>query len=403
MKTKTNAINPKILTWARKNSGWDVADVAARMGKTVEDVEGWEAGVSSPTYIQLEKLAYDIYKRPIALFFFPEPPEESQPKQSFRTLPSSELDNLFSDTLYKIRDAQAIQLTLAELTEGHNPADNLIFRDFTIDATQNIGIISKKIRAYLGISIEHQTGSWHRTNEALAGWRLAVEDRGIFIIKNSMKQDTVSGFCLYDSEFPLIYLNNSTTKTRQIFTIFHELAHILLKNSSITKSNANFISSLTGMNRQIEQFCNNFAAEFLLPSSHFLEHTSKVKLDLKAISDLAEFYRVSREVVLRRMYELELVSEKKFADYLSEITSEYKNKQKSSGGNHYNTKISYLGESYLRLVFGKYYNGSITIDQAADYLRVKPGNMSKLEENYLNKISKGDDLRIRHMLPPRSG
>ena len=37
-----------------------------------------------------------------------------------------------------------------------------------------------------------------------------------------------SGFSLYDEEFPIIYVNNSNTKTRQIFTLFHELAHLML-------------------------------------------------------------------------------------------------------------------------------------------------------------------------------
>jgi len=40
-------------------------------------IEGWEAGASAPTYPQLEALAYKVYKHPLALFFFPEPPEDS--------------------------------------------------------------------------------------------------------------------------------------------------------------------------------------------------------------------------------------------------------------------------------------------------------------------------------------
>ncbi|KKL56723.1 hypothetical protein LCGC14_2242570, partial [marine sediment metagenome] len=48
-----------------------------------------------------ERLAYEIYKRPLALFFFPEPPEEETPKESFRTLPQEEIDlwNLVLQTI----------------------------------------------------------------------------------------------------------------------------------------------------------------------------------------------------------------------------------------------------------------------------------------------------------------
>ncbi len=65
-------INRDILKWARTSYGISVEDVAHKMGKTVDEILKWEKGESSPTYSQLEKLAYDVYKRPEALVFFPE-------------------------------------------------------------------------------------------------------------------------------------------------------------------------------------------------------------------------------------------------------------------------------------------------------------------------------------------
>ena len=63
----------------------------------------------------------------------------------------------------------------------------------------------------------------------MKGWRTAIEDAGVYVFKNTFKQENVSGFCLYDAEFPLIYVNNSTAKTRQSFTILHELGHLLFE------------------------------------------------------------------------------------------------------------------------------------------------------------------------------
>ncbi len=63
---------------------------------------------------------------------------------------------------------------------------------------------------------------------ALKQWRQAVEDCGVFVFKAAFKQKDISGFCLMDESLPVIYLNNSTTKTRQIFSLLHELAHLLL-------------------------------------------------------------------------------------------------------------------------------------------------------------------------------
>ena len=95
-------INPKTLKWARESANISVEEVAFRMKKAAETVEGWEQeGAHSITYVQLEKLAYEIYKRPIAIFFFPDPPTEVDPRSSFRTIPSSELDDLPS-TFFKL-------------------------------------------------------------------------------------------------------------------------------------------------------------------------------------------------------------------------------------------------------------------------------------------------------------
>ncbi len=92
MAQTVSGINPRVLAWARSQAGLTIDDVAARMKKDPALIEGWEKGESAPTYSQLERLAYVLYKRPLALFFFPEPPSEPSPNKSFRTLPESEAE-----------------------------------------------------------------------------------------------------------------------------------------------------------------------------------------------------------------------------------------------------------------------------------------------------------------------
>lgn len=64
------------------------------MKKSAATLTAWEGGKKAPTFKQLETLAETIYHRPIALFFFPAPPEEPEPGRVFRTLPSEEVDKL---------------------------------------------------------------------------------------------------------------------------------------------------------------------------------------------------------------------------------------------------------------------------------------------------------------------
>ena len=85
---------PEVLRWARERAGLSKQDVASALEVKDPVIESWEEGAGAPTYSQLEKLAYQLYRRPLALFFFPSPPAEREPKQSFRTLPDADREGL---------------------------------------------------------------------------------------------------------------------------------------------------------------------------------------------------------------------------------------------------------------------------------------------------------------------
>ena len=54
-------------------------------------------------------------------------------------------------------------------------------------------------------------------------------------------------------------------------------------------------------------------------------------------------------------------------------------KEKSSGGSYYYNQKAYLGERYINLVYGKYYQNKITVDTVAEYLNVKAKNLPTFE------------------------
>ena len=204
-------INPDVLRWARERSGLSVADVARKFSKSPAAISGWEAGETSPTYVQLEKLAYQVYKRPVAIFFFPKPPEEPDKISEFRTLPSSERDSLSSDTRYAVRLAESMQIALRELNEGVNPSPRRIFDEVLTFLNEPPDRLAERTRSYVGITVEGQR-EWSSTADALENWRTTIEDSGIYVFKRSFKQKEISGFSLMDEEFPVIFLNNSTPR-----------------------------------------------------------------------------------------------------------------------------------------------------------------------------------------------
>jgi len=380
MAKPVTAVNHKVLEWARQRSGQTIDQVAAALHRDPSVIAAWESGDDAPSYPQLETLAYKIYKRPLAVFFFPVPPPEEDPKTSFRTLPEFEVEQLAADTRMKIRQARALQLSLVELNDGKNPAEQKIFVDLHVRSGASAGEVAARARTYLGIDAKAQRG-WKDTEQALKAWRRAVEDKGIYVFKNSFKQKDVSGFCLYDAEFPIIYVNNSTAQTRQIFTILHELGHILTATGGVTKRDDTYIAKLTGPDRQVEVFCNRFAAECLLPITEFKASLGPNPSSDENIAKIANAYRVSRHVVLLRLLGLDLVTQGFYEKKVAEWKADYDAKKpERGGGSYYATQGAYLGDKFLKLAFGKYYDGKISIDQLADHLNVRVSSVPGIEQ-----------------------
>ncbi|NJD01220.1 MAG: ImmA/IrrE family metallo-endopeptidase [Ruminiclostridium sp.] len=372
-------VNPYVLKWARESLNLTIDEVTSRLNKRADVIEAWETGADAPSYAQLEKLAYDVYKRPIAVFFFPHPPKEDDAKKSFRTIPVSEFERLPSSLVRKIRNAVIKKENLYELCSGINPAAKQLLKEIK-GHSYNIHELASVLRGYLGISLDKQK-NWDSVEEALENWRKAFEDTGIFIFKEAFRNDDFSGFCLYDREFPQIIINNSMVKTRQIFTLFHELGHLLYETSGIDGLDDDFINMLPKQDSEIELLCNRIASEILVPSQDFDMKIRGMKANEESITNLALLYKVSREVILRKFADRMMIDQSTYKELsLKWIEESRRHRQdKKGGGDYYNTQIAYLGDKYIELAFNSYYKKLINDIQLTDYLNIRLDNLPSLE------------------------
>jgi len=357
-------------------------DVASRLKKDVAQIVAWENGEDHPTYGQLETLAYSCYKRPIAIFFFPQPPDEEDQHADFRLLPEHEFAKLAPETRYSIRTMKARRESLIELSGGRNPSKRLIFRDLAITRSHVPSDFPDKIRDYLGIDLETQW-RWRNAEQALKAWREAIQDSGVFVFKGPLTQQGISGFCLDDSEFPIIFINNANAKTRQIFTLFHELAHILFRENGMTLTDDSFIDSLPTEDRDLEAACNRLASEILVPSDVFDNDVAGWDGDPEQIAEFAKRYCVSREVIGRKLLERGSIDRETYRELARLWNEEWLMRTRSGMGNYYNNQSAYLGSHYLRLAFSQYYDGRCTLAELSDHLGVKARNVEKLETKML--------------------
>ncbi len=377
------SVQPEVMRWARQSIGLSVSDVASRLKRSAEEIEAWETGAAFPSYPQLEKLAYQIYKRPLAVFFLPTPPDEVSPVREFRTLPTQDLLTLAVDTHLHLRRAHAYQIALRELF-GTNPCDDRIWQRISLSRTDSVTDQAATVRAHLGITLEAQL-RWRDEDSSLKNWRKAIEDKGVFVFKEAFKQKDISGFCLVDVQFPVVYLNNSTTKTRQLFSLLHELAHLLLSVNGLSKFDQQYIEHLPAQERQVEQFCNAIAAEVLIPSNDFQQQSARFPADIERASEeqifeLATRYGVSREAILRRFLDQDRVS---VAFYKQKSVAWAAQQKKGSGGDWYASKNTYLSERFAKEVFSRHYKNQLSVEQAADLLGIKPKTFAGLEQRIL--------------------
>jgi Zn-dependent peptidase ImmA (M78 family) len=365
-------VTPALITWARTRAGLSIDD-AKNFGK----IDEWERGDSGPTYPQLEALATAL-KVPIAVFFFPEPPKVPDIAQTFRTLPDAEFEHIPGRVKLLLRKAKAFQLNLMELTSGKNPAPRVITNDFRFASDADLVDAADKVRTYLGVSLETQQ-SWQDDDAALKAWRQALQAVGVYIFKDAFKADEFSGFCLFDDVFPLIYVNNSSAKTRQIFTLFHELAHLLFNTSGIDTLHGDYITKLQGDSKNIEIFCNRFAAEFLLPERIFATAMRGQTATEATAELLASRYHVSREFVFRRFLDHNWIDEVAYTEAAKRWSQQ---RGAGSGGDYYWTKLSYLGRDYVALALSEFHKSRINETQLADYLDTKPKNLAGIEDYF---------------------
>jgi len=109
--------------------------------------------------------------------------------------------------------------------------------------------------------------------------------------------DEFRGAALVDRQAPLVFINGADSKSAQMFTLAHELAHLWLGSTAVSNASA---APVGGFRRE-EVWCNAVAAELPVP-------LAAIKGDLvadepvdEAVARLTRRFKVSSLVILRRL------------------------------------------------------------------------------------------------------
>jgi Zn-dependent peptidase ImmA (M78 family) len=357
-------INPAILVWARKESGMEIDNILREVEVDHPTYQLWERFGNNVPFAKLKILA-KIFQRQTALFFLPVVPEKSSRPIDNRSL--KDFDNKLSpETLLSIRRANRY----SELLNDLNPApyyENLyrwigefqetFYSPKRIDREE----ISSWVRKKIGISIEEQIAAQSQS-QIFKIWRAAFEAKlGIPVFQFKMSIQEIQGFSLDEKVPYCIAVNSKHSITGKIFTLFHELAHLLKRQSGIC------YPEKVADNQIAELECNAFAGMFLIPR--------EIVKPLNSADEIFTFsnkLKVSSESYLRRLKGLNLINDKDFFNLLLEIRDRVKAPAKAFGrATHMEKSINSRGQHLFDSVINAATNNKISFGLASDILGVK--------------------------------
>src|SRR5262245_9905851 len=108
---------PKMLAWALRTSHLTREYVADRLRVTPDVIDLWLSGKEEPTFAQLKAFAA-LCKRPTALFFLKEYPQDFSVIQDFRRISLSDSGEMSPQLAFAIRAAHERQVWLREFLES---------------------------------------------------------------------------------------------------------------------------------------------------------------------------------------------------------------------------------------------------------------------------------------------
>ena len=377
-------VKPELLVWARKSARYQVHEAAKKANVSAERLREWESGDSSPTINQLRTLA-NIYKRPLAVFFLPEPPRQFDAMRDFRRLPGTLNAEYTPELVLAIRRARfrrEIAVELAEELELEVPRLHFDPRPFAGDANR----LADAGRKLLNVTLNEQL-HWRDKYEALNAWSAAVERVGVLVFQTSgVSMREMRGFSIHESVYPVIVVNAKDSPRGRVFTILHEFAHLLMHSGGLCDTHET--RDPDSDEQRLEVFCNHVAGAMLVPESALLDAIQTVASAIKrgAIADteltiLSHRFAVSQEVILRRLFTLGRVSLDFYRKKRDGLHKAYEREREQEEGfaPHHQVVVRDLGKQYIRIVLGAYHQEAITSSEVSDYLGTRLKHLPKIE------------------------
>lgn len=366
-------INPQIFNWACARAQVSEEDLSQSLGVKLEKVVGWSRGDLKPTFGQAQKLASKLHI-PFAFFFLPAPPQDILPIPDLRTHGNHGLANVSID----LKDTIASVVRRQEWFKDY-------LKDQDAEALSFIGSynvnsdpveVAENIRQTLKLEDLNPRGlSWEEYQRKIVD---GAEAAGILVMRSGIVENNTHrplsvsefrGFAISDSHAPVVFVNLRDAPPARLFTLLHELAHLWLGQSGVSSGSAI-------EDRREEQFCNAVAGEFLAPAREVIALWSDNKELNDNVSDIARIFHVSRYVIIRRAFDLGLVSYDTYNEYYRELINQFNNTD-GGGGNFYAIAKNKNSALFSKVILNETLSGRVLLRDAGKLLGISPAKLKQ--------------------------
>lgn len=370
-------VNSDVLVWARNSIALSKNMASQSTGINIARFEKLENGEKKPTLEELKAMAKS-YKRTIATLLLKTPPAEKPLPHDRRTVNSANINTFHPKTILALRKARALANSLIELEKETGTFKT----QFKYSATLNESPKDVANRIRIDWSL-NEYRSIEKTSDALEAYISYVESLGIAVFQLVLNNDSVRGFSLTDEPVPVIVIKrNKEHSHAKIFTLFHELGHILLNEGGICDISFDKDSSL------IEKWCNALAAEILMPSEEFLNlqlvkerSEDKFSWTLRELTEIGNIFHMGPLAVLRRLLEFNLTTSEFYESKHKEWNRPpFGISKEHEGRNIPKEKIKERGRRYVNLAFKAYDHNRIDLKDLSDYLGLRISDLPKTRQ-----------------------
>lgn len=371
-------ITGSVLRWAREEVGLTETAFAEAVKAERAEVVAWESGEASPSKGVFTKIV-EVLKRPSAVFFLPKPPVAAGLPTSLRNAPGLGSHKLNQAEVRQIRWARRLQdvvsWTLRDAGELTLDFPRYSLEDDPIE-------VAASERARTEVTAAEQL-EWDNASEAFRVWRGVLESRGVLVLQLPMGKGNIRGFSAWDEHAPLVAVNTSYHPTARIFTLFHELGHLLTRTDAAC---LRFILP-TDRSSQLERWCERFAAALLIPRESlrvvagWYGASEAVKVtDTGVARKIANRFKVSTRATSLRLQEIGLAPSSLYGAVESMFASLDWNTGGGGGGGQPapEKRLGQVGSRVTEVLLDAAATGRLNRRDLSDYLNLTTGQVADL-------------------------